>query len=131
MALLETFSIVDNGISGSVPSAFGDLTSLTSLFMANNSLSGTLPSSLAKLTSVDTCGLERIPGADGNVFSCPLPTLPTACVVSCTQPAGGGGWSLHTQLIVWRDAFIAVSLLALFTCIALLVVCKYAQCTYI
>lgn len=44
---LSTLALDDNNLSGSIPSALGDLVSLDSLNLANNQLSGEIPAALA------------------------------------------------------------------------------------
>eukprot|EP00727_Mastigamoeba_balamuthi_P008523 m51a1_g4293 putative two component regulator (127) ;mRNA; f:409551-410636 len=41
-----------NGFNGTIPSAIGNLTSLSWLYLANNQLSGTLPETISNLASL-------------------------------------------------------------------------------
>ena len=45
-------SLQGNDITGEIPKAFGNLTSLTMLNLENNSLSGEIPSSLGNIKSL-------------------------------------------------------------------------------
>jgi hypothetical protein len=49
--------LVNNGLSGTIPSELGDLTSLTFLRLSENQLSGTIPSELGSLTNLDHMSL--------------------------------------------------------------------------
>ena len=66
---VQIVNLPNNGLSGSIPAAIGDLDKLTRLSLADNSLSGTLPSELKNLT-----GLEELRLTANRSLTGPLPS---------------------------------------------------------
>ena len=56
---VKTLDLGDNGLTGTLPTALGDLSELERLDLQGNALSGALPAELANLTSLVTLLLER------------------------------------------------------------------------
>lgn len=56
---LEQFSIVFSGLTGPIPSSFGQLTKMTLLYLTGNQLSGTIPPELANCTSLVDLQVEE------------------------------------------------------------------------
>ena len=65
---LEALALAHNELSGPLPSSLGDLSRLRELFLNENGLSGPLPSSLGRLSSLEWLALES------NELSGPLPS---------------------------------------------------------
>ena len=78
------------GLSGTLPTQIGLLTSLTILELQGNLLSGTIPTQLIQLTKLTTCSLTntQVPSlsssSNSNSFKCPLPKGPSVCVKDLT-----------------------------------------------
>ncbi len=65
---VTTLDLRENGLTGAVPDALGDLASLTTLDLRENGLTGTVPAALADLASLEELLLAR------NGLSGPIPT---------------------------------------------------------
>lgn len=68
-ATLETISLGENKLQGSLPAGLGDLSGLTTLYLDNNALTGDIPSEINALPSLEQVWLF------GNNFQGPLPTF--------------------------------------------------------
>ena len=71
-----------NALSGSIPPALGDLSSLQELFLNTNELSGPIPSELGNLSNLTDLGLY------GNELSGPIPSE----LGNPAQPYGSVAW---------------------------------------
>ena len=65
---VTTLDLRENGLTGTVPDALGDLASLTTLDLRENGLTGTVPAALADLASLEELLLSK------NALSGPIPT---------------------------------------------------------
>ena len=72
-------------LSGAIPTELGSLKKLSGLDVGGNQFSGTLPSQLAGL-SLQSCSL---PSTRGQAYTCPLPSLPSACGFDAVGNVGG------------------------------------------
>ena len=87
LSLLRELYLYDNQLSGSLPREFGALSNLRNLYLNNNDLSGSIPIERSQLTSISTFDLSNNTALTGTIPIIPVSTSNRGYHVSGTDIA--------------------------------------------